>query len=160
MIQAEWFLQPILWDDPVSGFKWSHLPRWVGHYLHPLRHRFPPDLAQLRRRAGADANIVVVVANLGLLFPGETQEQAYHQNGQSRFRDWLERHFAFQGTGGDESAGKTGPPPCYLILIGKWWKEWGDGTRPLLHDSLRGVKALERIIVTDYTNPENFEHQL
>lgn len=156
MIQAEWFLQPFPWDIPI-GRDWTLLPRSICHILQLWARGLSPGLAQLSRRGGKEAQTVVVVVNVRALFPGESQEQDYHQNAQIRFRDWLERYFGFEGGDGDGGRGTPSRLPYYLVLIGKGL---GDAAKPWLLESLGGVKALERIIVTDYTNPENFEHNL
>lgn len=147
MIKAEWFLQPCPWDNSIG---WTHLPRSIGYILQLWVRSFSPGLGQLSRRDGEEAKTVVVVTNVRALFPGEDQEQTYHQNAQIRFRGWLERYFGF---GGDAS-----PLPFYLILI---WKGWGGTARPWFRlESLEGLKALKGIIVTDYINPEDFQHNM
>ena len=156
MIKAEWFLQPFPWDNSI-GWDWTHLPRSICYILQLWVQGFSSGLEQLSRRDGQEAKTVVVVTNVRALFPGENQEQTYHQNAQIRFRGWLERYFGFGGEGND-GGGDASPLPFYLILI---LKGWGGTARPWFRlESLEGLKALKRIIVTDYVNPEDFQHNL
>ena len=160
MIKAEWFLQPFPWDNSV-GWDWSRLPRSIGYILQLWALDFSPGLEQLSRWDGEEAKTVVVVTNVRALFPDEKQEQIYHQTAQIRFRGWLERYFGFGGEGNDgggDASPSLSPLPFYLILI---LKGWGGTARPWFRlESLEGLKALKRVIVTDYMNPEDYQHKL
>ena len=163
IIKAEWFLQPFPWDIS-TGWDWSRLPRSIGHILQLWAQGFSSGLAQLSRRDEEEAKTVFVVTNVKALFPGESQEQTYHQNAQIRFRGWLERYFGFGGIvegrtrGVEDASPSPSPLPNYLVLI---WKGWGGPPKPLFEpESLGGPKTSKRIIVTDYINPEKFQHNL